>query len=95
MSDWNEFFQTAEFRKYRSKQVELVAEYLNRAIFTLKDDADAIASLKGYLTAADALLRLPNSLVPHNAKMQDLLDMQMVEDMAGLTTHLMRRFINE
>ncbi len=95
MSDWSSFLKSNEFRDYRKKQVEMVAEVLNKKYSaTVVGSGSDISETKGQMDMAERMLRLPSTLT-HDKKTLEFLDMQMVEDMANLTRYLMRKAMTE
>ena len=95
MADWNALFRTDAFRDYRRRQVECVAEILNDQISaTVNGNASAaLDQIKGQMAMARTLIRLPEEIVK-DEETREILDLQLVEDMANLTKFLLRKHIN-
>lgn len=94
MTDWAGFLQSNEFRDYRKKQIECVAEALNKKLrSTIIGSKAEYAEIRGQMDMAKRLLRLPYSL-SNSEKVRGVLDMQEAEDMANITRHLMRKMLN-
>ena len=97
MTDWNEFFRTDTFRRYRKKQVEAVAEVIDKGLCDAViggDGARGFRKIDGQLEMARLMLKLPEALT-NDAKLATMLNTQLSEDMAGLTRILMRKRIEE
>jgi len=93
MSDWNGFLKSNEFRDYRKKQVEMVAEVLNGKFAGIVIGMGSeLAVTKGQMDMAKRFLELPETLT-EDAGTLEYLDMQLTEDMANLTRMLMRKMV--
>jgi hypothetical protein len=97
MTDWNALFRTNEFRSYRKKQVEAVAEIVDKGLCNSivgGDGAKGFRKLDGQLEMARLMLKLPETLI-NDIELSSQLETQLSEDMAGLTKMLMRKRIEQ
>jgi hypothetical protein len=94
MTDWNALFRTEEFRQYRKRQVEKVAEVIEVAMYsTVIGKGGELDAIKGAINMAKILIKLPEELTK-DATLESELEMQLMTDMANLTTHLLRKRIS-
>ncbi len=83
MTDWNELFRTDEFRAYRKRQAECLAELIDDRVFKELTDNPQFA-------AAKELIKLPEQLTTDEVLL-GMLKTQFNEDLANITAYLMRK----
>ena len=95
MTDWSSFFKQEEFRQYRKRQIQTVAEKVNAhmARLVIGNGAD-MNEINGELRMAKILLELPESLTK-DEKVRELLTRQLEEDIANLTNYLIKHRLEE
>ena len=90
MTDWNEFLQSDDFKAYRRKQAERIAEIIhycaNQA--TMGNPA-SLAELKGNLEIVSSIMGLPYTLTGDEG-IKENLDRQYQEDLAHIVKYLIR-----
>lgn len=95
MSDFKSLFLLEDFKAYRRKQAELIASTIEADVYnSLKGTVDHYQYMAGKMEMANALLKLPSELT-NDTGLQEILDRQLVEDMAHITKFLMRRRFTE
>ena len=87
--DWVAFFRSDEFREYRRRQVEMVANCI--ASDLRKGDISKVPTL---LETAKAMLALCE-VMTDCFETKQLLAAQRQEDIAGVTKILMKRYMEE
>ncbi len=91
MSDWNSFLRSDDFRDYRKKQVQAVANHLKSTAFQITSNgAVDLAETKGKLRMINLFLRLPETLT-NDRETQELLAIQLDEDVSSITQFLIRQ----
>ena len=90
MTVWSEFFRNDDFRDYRKRQVQKVAERIEQLLYTSMGTETNLDYIRGQLRMAKMLIRLPNELTENKALLEHL-DQQIAEDMANLTRYLIRK----
>jgi len=91
VADYNELFRSNDFRAFRKKQVELVAETIKRGVFlATSGKPEALAELKGQLSIVKEFLRLPEALTG-DEKTLEILRHQLTEDVDDITRILIRK----
>lgn len=90
MTVWSEFLRNDDFRDYRKKQAEKVAERIEQLLYTSMGTETNLDYIRGQLHMAKLLMRLPNELTADKALLEHL-DQHIAEDMANLTRHLIRK----
>jgi hypothetical protein len=94
MTDWNGLFRTEEFKSFRKRQIEKVAEVLEVALYsTVIGSSGDLDAIKGMLNMARILIKLPEELTK-DAELEGELELQLMTDMAHMTTHLLRKRIS-
>lgn len=93
MTDWSNFLKTNEFRDYRKKQVEAIAISIENLLYKTvigPEGVETINNIDGQLSMAKTLLKLPEQLTK-DGELSELLEIQLIEDIANLTKALMRQ----
>ena len=90
MTDWNSFLQSDDFRAYRRKQAESIADlvhhYANQAV---AGNPEPLAELQGALSVISTLVGLPYALTGDEG-IKENLDRQYQEDLAHIVKYLIR-----
>lgn len=92
--DWNSFLRSDEFREYRKRQVQAVADNFKTTAFQMASNGKAdLAALKGKMEMIYIFLRLPERLTSDD-KLKELLKIQLDEDVNNITKYLIRQSLN-
>lgn len=91
MADWSSFFRSNEFRQYRKKQVQAVAQNIKKSAFQIASNGKVdFESLKGKMEMINLFLRLPETLT-QDEKLRELLAVQLDEDVNNISQFLIRQ----
>jgi hypothetical protein len=95
MSDWKTLFQSGDFRNYRRRQAEVIGRLISHNVRqATSGEAKGLGELKGQLDVIRDLLCLPMSLTQDEGLLANL-QLQLEEDIAHITTYLMREALRE
>ena len=95
MTDWADLLNSDDYRAYRKKQMEAVADIISHAVNQLAaGNPTKIEQLEGQLDVVGTLLRLPETLTGDEGILQNL-GLQYQEDIASVTKHLLKTYSRE
>lgn len=95
MSDWSSLFRSDEFRAYRKKQADMVANIIGAASRQVLSGGKVdISVLSGKLEMARMFFQLPPSLTQDEG-LKELLAGQLAEDTAHIAQYLIRQSLAE
>jgi hypothetical protein len=95
MADWNQFLRSTDFRAYRKKQTEMVAQHLKKIAYqSVTNGKVDLAALQGKMEMINLFIRLPETLT-QDEKTKDLLTVQMDEDVSNIAQFLIRQSLAE
>lgn len=93
--DWSAFLKSDEFRTYRKRQAQAVADNIKFDINQLVSNGDfKLSAMAGKMEMIRALLRLPEALT-EDKELKSLLSIQLDEDVANITKYLVRQSLND
>lgn len=91
MADWNTLLRSKDFRAYRKRQVEMVAQHLKKTAYqTVTNGTVDINELKGKMAMINLFMRLPSTLT-QDKEIQTLLAVQLDEDVSNMAKFLIRQ----
>lgn len=91
MTDWNQLFQSDEFRAYRKRQAREIARVIEHSVRQVVSNGNAghIDEIRGKTSVINAILKLPEALTGDEGVLQQL-ETQLAEDIGNITKYLMR-----
>lgn len=93
--DWSSFLRSNEFKAYRKKQVEAVAQNMKKTAFQITANGNVnFESMKGKMEMINLFLRLPETLT-QDITLKELLSAQLDEDVNNITRYLIRQSLKD